>query len=291
MESPDGLFDHICLTVFGGANSILNYRLVAAGNMNQAIYLNTEKGAFFLKSNFEQEADIFPREREGLAWLRENCNLYVPETVAVGQYEDRHYLLMDWIGSSFPKKGYSSRLGEGLAELHMCTKKEFGLDKDNYIAVLSQKNTWNASWTAFFIENRLEPQLQLAFYNGLIDQEFVQYFRSIYDALQNFFPPEKPALLHGDFWSGNIMVDANGLPALIDPAVYFGNREMDLAFSHLFGGFTDGFYEAYQEVFPLEPGFEERVPVYNLYPLLVHLNLFGKAYLSGIKQTLKRFAG
>ncbi|WP_439483069.1 fructosamine kinase family protein [Cyclobacterium plantarum] len=291
MDSPDELFDHICLTVFGGANSILNYRLVAAGSMNQAIYLNTEKGAFFLKSNFEQEADIFPREREGLDLLRENCNLYVPDTVAVGQFEDRHYLLMHWISSSFPKPDYSSRLGEGLAELHMCTSRQFGLDNDNYIAVLPQKNTWKSSWTSFFIENRLEPQLQLAFYKGLIDQEFLHYFRSIYEVLQDFFPSEKPALLHGDFWTGNIMVDSKGLPALIDPAVYFGNREMDLAFSRLFGGFTNGFFEAYQQVFPLEPGFEERVPVYNLYPLLVHLNLFGKAYLPGIQKTLKRFAG
>ncbi|SHN19744.1 Fructosamine-3-kinase [Cyclobacterium lianum] len=291
MEAPEELFDHISLTVFGGNNRILNYRLVAAGNMNQAIYLNTEKGSFFLKTNFEEDSDIFPREREGLSWLRDNCSLYVPETLAQGQFEDRHYLLMDWISSAFPKPDYSSRLGEGLAELHMCTSRQFGLDKDNYIAILPQKNRWTDSWPAFFIENRLEPQLQLALYKGLVDQDFLRYFRSIYERLQEFFPSEKPALLHGDLWSGNVMTDASGLPALIDPAVYFGHREMDLAFSRLFGGFTSGFYEAYQAVFPLEPGFEERMPVYNLYPLLVHLNLFGKAYLSGIQKTLKRFAG
>jgi fructosamine-3-kinase len=118
--------------------------------------------------------------------------------------------------------------------------------------------------------------------------DFLKKFQRIYPVLENFFPKEKPALLHGDLWSGNIMRGKNGMPVLIDPAVYYGHREMDLAFSRLFGGFESLFYESYETVFPLEPGFEERVPVYNLYPLLVHLLLFGKSYLSGIEKTVNR---
>lgn len=291
MESLEGLFAHATLLAFGKSFTVQQYQLVAAGTRNQAIFLQTEQGPYFLKTNHESVSEIFKRESEGLDRLRTNCSLYVPQTLAQGSYEDRHFLLMDWIPSA-PKKGdYSERLGEGLAELHMCTAKAFGLDRNNFIAILPQNNDWKDRWLDFFVEKRLEPQLQLAYYNQLVGEKFLGRFRSLYPYLEHFFPVEKPALLHGDFWSGNILPDAAGLPALIDPAVYFGHREMDLAFSRLFGGFDSRFYEAYGDFFPLEPGFEERVAVYNLYPLLVHLNLFGKAYLSGIQQTLKRFLG
>lgn len=289
MESLEGLFAHATLLAFGQSLAVQQYQLVAAGTRNQAIYLETEQGAYFLKTNHESAAEIFKRESEGLNWVRRNCSLYVPQTLAQGSYEDRHFLLMDWIPSAPKQPDYSERLGEGLAELHMCTAKSFGLDRNNYIAILPQNNDWKDRWFDFFVEKRLEPQLQLAYYNQLVDEKFLDRFRSLYPFLEGFFPVEKPALLHGDLWSGNVLPDAGGSPALIDPAVYFGHREVDLAFSRLFGGFDSRFYEAYQDVFPLEPGFEDRVAVYNLYPLLVHLNLFGKAYLSGIQQTLRRF--
>ncbi len=289
MESLEGLFAHATLLAFGQSLAVQQYQLVAAGTRNQAIYLETEQGAYFLKTNHESAAEIFKRESEGLNWVRRNCSLYVPQTLAQGSYEDRHFLLMDWIPSAPKQPDYSERLGEGLAELHMCTAKSFGLDRNNYIAILPQNNDWKDRWFDFFVEKRLEPQLQLAYYNQLVGEKFLGRFRSLYPFLEDFFPLEKPALLHGDLWSGNVLPDAGGSPALIDPAVYFGHREVDLAFSRLFGGFDSRFYEAYQDVFPLEPGFEDRVAVYNLYPLLVHLNLFGKAYLSGIQQTLRRF--
>lgn len=289
MESLEGLFAHATLLAFGQSLAVQQYQLVAAGTRNQAIYLETEQGDYFLKTNHESAAEIFKRESEGLNWVRRNCSLYVPQTLAQGSYEDRHFLLMDWIPSAPKQPDYSERLGEGLAELHMCTAKSFGLDRNNYIAILPQNNDWKDRWFDFFVEKRLEPQLQLAYYNQLVGEKFLDRFRSLYPVLQDFFPLEKPALLHGDLWSGNVLPDAGGAPALIDPAVYFGHREVDLAFSRLFGGFDSRFYEAYQDVFPLEPGFEDRVAVYNLYPLLVHLNLFGKAYLSGIQQTLRRF--
>ncbi|WP_375584862.1 fructosamine kinase family protein [Cyclobacterium xiamenense] len=289
MESLEGLFESVCLQAFGRVPAIRQYRLVAAGTRSQAIYLETDAGEYFLKTNHESSPEIFEREREGLDRLRAHCSLYVPQTLACGSHEDRHFLLMDWIGSGPEQADYSEQLGEGLAELHMCTSESFGLDRNNYIAVLAQKNKPKSRWYDFFVENRLEPQLQLAFYNQLIDSDFMARFRSLYEHLQDFFPSEKPALLHGDLWSGNVLPDATGAPALIDPAVYFGHREVDLAFSRLFGGFDDRFYEAYRSVFPLEQGFDERVAVYNLYPLLVHLNLFGKAYLSGIEHTLRRF--
>ncbi|MEX2566172.1 MAG: fructosamine kinase family protein, partial [Cyclobacteriaceae bacterium] len=205
-----------------------------------------------------------------------------------GTCEDTQYLLMEWVRTSKSDPAFSKKLGEGLAELHMHTQKEFGLDVNNYISVLPQNNENEMDWTSFFIQKRLEPMVQRAYYEGHISENFLREFRMIYPKLKGFFPYEKPSLLHGDLWSGNVMVNSLGLPSLIDPAVYFGHREMDLAFSKLFGGFDPSFYKAYQEVFPLDPGFEQRVEVYNLYPLLVHLNLFGSSYLSGITRVVKK---
>ena len=288
MEDPEQLLEAILIQVFGGSQVLVNYSLVAAGNLNQAIFLQTDKGAYFLKTNFQSNTDLFKKELEGLELIRSNCSLHVPEIIAEGTLEDTNFLLMDWISPAKKQTAYWEKLGEGLAELHMSTRSLFGLDTNNYISILDQSNQPTQDWVSFFIHQRLEPMLQRAFYENLIPQKYMEEFREIYPRLDGFFPNEKSSLLHGDLWSGNIMVNSSGLPSLIDPAVYFGHREMDLAFSKLFGGFDPRFYAAYDQVFPLEPGFDQRVAVYNLYPLLVHLNLFGTSYLSGISQTVKK---
>lgn len=288
MEDPEQLLEAILVQIFGGSQVLEDYRLVAAGNLNQAIFLQTDKGAYFLKTNHQSNTDLYKKEAEGLELIRSNCSLHVPEPIAEGTLEDTNFLLMDWISPAKTKTNYWERLGEGLAELHICTQSLFGLDSYNYISVLTQSNQPTQDWKSFFIQQRLEPMLQKAFYENLITSKYMEEFREIYPRLAGFFPKEKPSLLHGDLWSGNVMVNSVGLPSLIDPAVYFGHREMDLAFSKLFGGFDPRFYAAYEQVFPLEPGFNQRVAVYNLYPLLVHLNLFGSSYLSGISQTVKK---
>jgi protein-ribulosamine 3-kinase len=283
----EAFFNQVFLEVFGKELACAEYRMIAAGNVNQAIYFNTERGEFLLKTNHQQYTDIFKREREGLDLLRSNCQLQIPLTLAEGRLEDRNFLLMEWIKSGKTAPDYAKVLGEGLAELHMGTQPHFGLDIDNYISILPQINEFRPDWESFFIEKRLEPMLQRAMYEGLVDERFVAKFRKIYPKLHGYFPKEKPALLHGDLWAGNVITGPKGQPALIDPAVYYGHREMDLAFSKLFGGFDHRFYQAYHSVFPLEPGFNERVDVYNLYPLLVHVNLFGRGYLSGVERTVK----
>ncbi|MEX2512616.1 MAG: fructosamine kinase family protein [Cyclobacteriaceae bacterium] len=288
MENPDFLLEKIIFSTFGGEEKIIEYHLVAAGNLNQAIYLKTAQQEYFLKTNHQNNPDIYKRESEGLDWTRNHCSLHVPKVIVTGTYGDTQYLLMEWIRASRSHPDYSEKLAEGLAELHMCTRKKFGLDVNNYISVLPQNNEPEMDWTSFFIQKRLEPMIQRAFYEGYISEKSLKEFRMIYPKLNDFFPHEKPSLLHGDLWSGNVMVNSLGFPSLIDPAVYFGHREMDLAFSKLFGGFDPSFYKAYQEVFPLDPGFEQRVEVYNLYPLLVHLNLFGTTYLSGITRVVKK---
>lgn len=285
----EGFINQVFLHVFGKELELKQYRMIAAGTINQAIYLHTEKGEFMLKVNHQEQTDIFKRECEGLQLLRDNCRLLVPHTLAEGRLEDRNYLLMKWVKSGKVTADYPQVLGEGLAELHMATQPHFGLKTDNYISILPQSNHAHKNWESFFIEERLEPMLQRALYEGLVDKAFMGKFREIYPRISSIFPKEKPALLHGDLWTGNVITDPNGLPALIDPAVYFGHREMDLAFTKLFGGFDNKFYQTYHSVFPLEPGFEERVEIYNLYPLLVHVNLFGKSYLSGVERTVNRW--
>ena len=162
----------------------------------------------------------------------------------------------------------------------------FGLDHDNYIGSLAQSNKKHADWISFFMEERIRPQLKLAMDKKLIDEGTVKQFDKLFDHFDRLIPKEKPALLHGDLWNGNFLVSDSSRAALIDPAVYFGHREMDLAMTTLFGGFDSEFYRAYDEVFPLEKGFEKRVDIHNLYPLLVHVNLFGGGYVRQVKAVL-----
>jgi protein-ribulosamine 3-kinase len=291
MFEQQDLIDKILSKCLGDVSGGVNLRLIAAGNINQGIFVGTSSGRFFLKTNFEPSADIFLREAEGLRLLKSNTSLTVPEVIAFGREQDQNFLLMEWVESGRNANLYWENLGEGLAELHMATQKQFGLQEDNYIASLPQINSTQEDWCGFFISNRLEPLVGKAFYKGMIDAPFLKKFQSIYTKLQGIFPKEKPALIHGDLWSGNVMTDEKGNPALIDPAVYFGHREMDIAFSKLFGGFSERFYNLYDEVFPLEPGFEEREAIYNLYPLLVHLLLFGTSYLPPIEKTVKFLVG
>ncbi|MEL7006538.1 MAG: fructosamine kinase family protein, partial [Bacteroidota bacterium] len=151
------------------------------------------------------------------------------------------------------------------------------------------KSGFNESWIDFFIKERLEKQLRLAYSRELVDNNFLHKFRSLYLHLPNILINEPPSLLHGDLWSGNYLINSHGNASIIDPAVYYGNREIELAFTHLFGGFDSRFYQSYQEAWPLESGFENRMEIYNLYPLLVHVNLFGTSYLSGVLQVLKKY--
>jgi protein-ribulosamine 3-kinase len=289
MFEKNDFYESVLFLSFGNSYNIKQIRLIAAGNVNQGILLELENNKFFLKVNFEPDGDIFMKEADGLDILRENCPLRIPKVYHFGRIEDRNFLLMEWIQQDKMDSAYWEKLGVGLAQLHMATQQFFGYQMDNYIASLVQSNSIKPSWLEFFIECRLEPMIGKAYYEGLVSSDFLRKFRNIYKSLENFFPKEKPSLLHGDLWSGNIMKGKQGNPVLIDPAVYFGHREMDLAFSKLFGGFDESFFQSYQTVFPLEPGFNERIPIYNLYPLLVHLLLFGKSYFSGIERTVNKF--
>ena len=261
---------------------------VTGGCINQTIHLQTSKGHFFLKWNEQESLDMFEKEAKGLKLLKEHAHMTVPEVIGTGKIENKAFLLLEYIDSYPAKTNYWEQFGEALAELHKCSNKSYGLDFDNYIGSLPQKNEPEQDWLDFFIEKRLRVQFGLAYYNGLIGKAYLEKLDQLAIKLADFFPKEAPALLHGDLWSGNAMVDHQGEPCMVDPAVYYGHREMEIAFTTLFGGFDTAFYNAYEQAFPFEKGFEERKAVYNCYPLMVHVNLFGKSYLSGIDQVFNR---
>lgn len=280
-----------------GSVVLQDYSAVSGGSINQTGHLTTSVGDFFLKWNDAtlkwNDATRFPhmmlRESEGLALLHAANALRVPAVVGTGIAGGYQLLVLAYIEGGSAYK--SAELGEGLAHLHRQTspRAAYGLENDNYMGSLPQQNTWASSWCTFFAEHRLMPQFKLARQQGLADDTLTKAFDHLIRRLPDMMPEEKPSLVHGDLWHGNVIADTQGHPYLIDPATHYGHREADLAMTRLFGGFDVAFYEAYTAAFPLAPGFADRVDLYNLYPLLVHVNLFGAGYLGAVKSILSRY--
>lgn len=270
---------------WGKPIKVKSYRALSGGSINQAVALYTEEGDFFLKYNYQAPADMFAKEAQGLELLRKTNTIALPQVLGVGQ----DFLLLELIDSQQRNPHFWAGFGCSLAALHQHSAPQFGLNYDNYIGKLPQANQPTEDGIEFFVEQRLKPQAQLAYDNGLLDYGLIQQLEKLYVQLPNLLPHEAPALLHGDLWSGNVMSNAQGAVTLIDPAVYYGLREAELAFTEMFGRFDTAFYEAYHQAFALELGYSQRVDVYNLYPTLVHVNLFGQGYVGAVKEVLRRF--
>jgi protein-ribulosamine 3-kinase len=227
----------------------------------------------FLKVNDAGMADAFAAEAEGLTALR-HAGAFAPVPIEHGLDAGDAYLLMQWL--ELRSSGDFAALGRMLAQVHSSTSQRFGWTRDNYIGATAQRNDPSEQWKTFWRERRLDPQLELARRNGYsLDLD------RVCDLLDGHEP--QPSLVHGDLWSGNVGFLEDGSPALFDPAVYYGDREVDLAMTELFGGFPPAFYSAYG---PMPAGYEKRKHLYNLYHLLNHLNLFGGGYLAQVKSTL-----
>jgi fructosamine-3-kinase len=235
---------------------------------------------------------MFTCEAQGLAWLAQPRAITIPTVIAVSDETSQgpHFLVLEWIASAERSVNFDEQLGEQLATLHASVPNTFGLEYDNFIATLEQSNTPHESWADFYVTCRLEPQLQRAVDNARVPRAWTNSFASLFSRMEELVgAPESPARLHGDLWSGNLHTDAQGNPCLIDPAVYGGHREIDLAMLNLFGDPGPRFLSTYNECYPLASGAEERVALYQLYPLLVHVNLFGGHYVGSVEQALKQY--
>ena len=260
------------------------------GCINPGGKLTTSEGTFFLKwNNARKFPSMFDSEARGLTLLQKSQAITIPKVIGVNDDSENQFILLEFIEQGPQRKSYWKDLGSRLASMHKATNQVFGLDHNNYIGSLRQFNDSSQNWIDFFINQRLNVQLKLAMDSGLVGSQLLKSFDSLYLKLGSLLPQEKPSLLHGDLWSGNIITTGNGEPCLIDPAVYFGCREVDLAMTRLFGIFPGEFYDTYMDRYPLLPGYEDRFELYSLYPLLVHLNLFGAQYSAPITSILSRF--
>lgn len=268
---------------------LLSQKAISGGSINDAFQIETTDGTFFLKLNSASRfPNMFEAEKRGLKLLGES-SFQVPKPFKVGVVDDTQFILMEWIEQGSPNEGFWDDFGRSLAELHLISSERFGLYHDNYIGSLRQTNSERNTWAEFYREKRLIPQTKFAEQQGRLTMRMKRGFDALFREFENLFPVEKPSLLHGDLWSGNMMVAETGSPSIFDPAVYYGHREMDLAMMALFGGFGDAWIRAYNEVYPLENGWQERIPIGQLYPLMVHVNLFGGGYGRSVESTLQKF--
>ena len=267
------------------------FEQVHGGDINKAYCLFASTGKYFLKVNDEDKyPGMFPREANGLDLLRKNCELIIPQIIKVGVCNKQQYLVMVWLEKGVPQKNMWENFGAALAMMHKQQQKYFGLNEDNYIGSLKQINDPRNEWHSFYTACRIMPLVKKLFEAGSFSRTDINDAEFFCNRLKNIFPPGPPSLLHGDLWAGNYLISLSGYAAIFDPAIYFGHREMDIGMTKLFGGFDLRFYDFYNDTYPLEKGWEKRLPVTQLYPLLVHAVLFGGHYIESVKNIFKAFS-
>jgi protein-ribulosamine 3-kinase len=228
---------------------------------------------------------LYRCEASALTYLAQHSQLRFPAVITHGIVESYQYLLLEYIEEGTPSTKLSRDFGRKLAEQHRISYPQFGWMENNYIGRLMQSNNAASHWIDFFLEQRILPLVSMAIHRGLLEKAWVVKLNQSRFAMAPLFPEEPPALLHGDLWGGNYFYGKQGV-VVYDPAMYYGHREMDLAMTRLFGGFDRDFYSSYQECYPLDASWMERLPVTQLYPNLVHLNLFGSSYIRAVKKGL-----
>ena len=290
-------FESIELAVrgcFGEDVTVLNRTYVGGGDINDACCLVLSNGQkVFVKSNTISNRGFFDAECHGLNAIASTRAIATPDLICIGNDHDRgiSFLMMEMIESGKPAPDRWEVLGRELASMHnadtesFVADKGFGFESDNYIGASKQINSRRSTWIDFFRDCRLEPQFKMA--SGYFDKAFTAKIIQFLDKLDDLLTePSHPSLLHGDLWSGNIITGPSGRMMLIDPAVYVGHAEADLAMTELFGRLPQAFYESYRMYADVSDGYEHRRDIYNLYHLLNHLNLFGRSYLRAVEETV-----
>ncbi len=284
-------FFQAALKTIGDRSVIKDWRRVRGGDINDAYYVRSEENEYFIKLQDQAPPRFFEMEAEGLNELRKANAIHVPKVYGFYDREDLSFLLMEWVEGRVAKDT-GELLGHGVAQLHQYTNDRFGYGHDNYIGKIVQKQIWSSSWIDYYRDIRLLWQIQLAEQRNLLPLSLRKKLDQLLNQLDKWLPKQcKPSLLHGDLWGGNWITGPKGTPYLIDPSVLYGHHEFEIAFTELFGGFPASFYYAYEEILPLSPEYQERKPLYQLYYLLVHLNLFGTTYLKSIERIVRYYTG
>lgn len=260
--------------------SSATYSAVPGGDINEAFSLSHHGSRYLIKVNDAARfPNMFVAEKNGLKALSD-ASFRTPAVLKCGAATGKQYLLLEWIDTGRRTPAFWETFGRSLANLHAREQPSFGWHEDNYIGSLVQRNNTCDRWRDFFEQYRIMPLVRMLRDAAKYTAADVLHAEKFCKAAGDIFPEEMPSLLHGDLWSGNFMTDKNNQPVLIDPAVYCGHREIDIAMTKLFGGFDPIFYSEYCNAFPLEHGWEKRLPVSQLYPLLVHAVLFGGTYVT-----------
>jgi fructosamine-3-kinase len=264
---------------------IQKVRPILGGDIASAYLLETLTEKLFLKTHSNTE--LLQAEAHALNTIAKTNCIATPKVHAIGNYENNAFLVMEYIEYKSPTSRDFQLFGRQLATLHQTTNEHFGFDQNNFIGSLPQSNNQHSTWLDFYTEERLNPQLQLSINKGLLHKREVPTIDKMKESCANLFQNIKPSLLQGDLWSGNFLISSDGIPYLIDPSTYFGHAEVDIAMSKLFGGFGSSFYESYYNIIPQDDHTSTRIELYQLYYLLVHLNLFGRSYYSSVVSILK----
>lgn len=260
---------------------------LGGGCINTALRLADGDQQWFVKTNSADRLSMFEAEAEGLNAMADTGTIRVPRALCTGTHQGQSFIVMEYIepGSAGPRG--QAEAGRQLAAMHRHTAERFGWHRDNTIGATHQPNDWRDSWIDFWREQRLGFQLELVGRNGYTSlQRAGEPLLDRFPVLIDHDPA--PSLLHGDLWGGNITFDQEHRPVIFDPAVYYGDREADLAMTELFGGFGRDFYAAYREAWPLDPGYGVRKTLYNLYHILNHTNLFGGGYVGQAQSMIDR---
>lgn len=262
-------------------------RSVSGGCINQGYRVSDGERTFFVKLNSAPQLDMFEAEALGLKHMAEAQAIRVPSPICTGVSGNSAYIVLEWLNLGGGNAQAWAELGRNLARMHQFQKSTaFGWERDNTIGSTPQKNSWTANWVEFFTQHRIGYQLELGRQNGGRFRKGDRLLEYIPDLLADHDP--KPSIVHGDLWSGNAAVTQSGEPVIFDPATYWGDREVDLAMTELFGGFPENFYRGYDEIFKIDSGYKQRKALYNLYHILNHFNLFGGSYESQANRMIEQ---
>jgi protein-ribulosamine 3-kinase len=292
MPVDDAALSASLTRALGGPVTILSRRPLGGGSISDTERIDTSAGSVVVKSHPTAPAGLFASEAAGLDALRAAAPRLTLPRVIVADDGPVPFLVIEYIKPAARTPAFDDTLGRGLAELHQATSPRFGFDRDTFCGTTRQPNAWIDRWVEFYASARLRCQVRAGRNAGWLDRDDTTRLGRLVDHLDRWIaePPSGPSLIHGDLWSGNLQVAEHGGPALIDPAVSYSHREAELGMMTLFGGFSSRVFAAYDEVFPLEAGWRDRNPLYQLYHLLNHLNLFGAGYHTQVMAIVRRFA-